>query len=102
MGRGKRAQMDKPREIQGSVRPDGSVRKSIKIRPGYTPPDEVKAFRTRGSQFREAKNSSTLPTVNMGAEPSGGAAQLTKAQKKNASKKRAKENAAAADPEPAP
>ncbi len=66
----------------------------------------MKTYQTRGSQVRAAPSTltilqfrnrlekSTLPTVNMGAELSA-SAQMTKAQKKNAAKKRAKQASAA-------
>ena len=30
--------------IFGTVRPDGSKRKDIKVRPGFTPPEEMKKY----------------------------------------------------------
>ncbi|KAI0773953.1 hypothetical protein C8Q74DRAFT_1172296, partial [Fomes fomentarius] len=46
------------RVIPESRRPDGSLRKQIKIRPGYTPQEDVRRFRgTRQAQM----DSSQLP-----------------------------------------
>eukprot|EP00667_Euglena_gracilis_P027707 EG_transcript_34555 len=39
--------------IQGSLRPDGTRRPDIKVRKGYVAQDEVKAYETKGSQWRE-------------------------------------------------
>ncbi|KAF9006449.1 hypothetical protein BDQ17DRAFT_1171441, partial [Cyathus striatus] len=46
------------RVIPESRRPDGSVRKQIKIRPGFTPQEDVKRFRgTKQAQM----DATTLP-----------------------------------------
>ncbi|GAB0137328.1 hypothetical protein EsDP_00005599 [Epichloe bromicola] len=42
------------RHIPESVRPDGSTRKAIKIRPGYRPPEDVEVYKNRTAEsFRE-------------------------------------------------
>ena len=33
-----------PTTIEGSVRPDGTIRKTIKIRPGYIPQEEIPKY----------------------------------------------------------
>ncbi len=33
-----------PTTIEGSVRPDGTIRKAIKIRPGYIPQEEIPKY----------------------------------------------------------
>lgn len=38
---------DGERHIPASVRPDGSTRKEIKIRPGYKPPEDVEVYKNR-------------------------------------------------------
>ncbi|EEB93431.1 hypothetical protein MPER_07908 [Moniliophthora perniciosa FA553] len=43
------------RVVPESKRPDGSVRKEIRIRPGFTPQEDVKRFRgTRQTQMMPA------------------------------------------------
>merc|ERR1711998_539837 len=96
------AMADQPKVIEGTMRPDGTMRKAVKIRPGYTPPDEVQKFATRGSKFRELQEKSTLPTVSMGSTDERSSSGMTKAQKKNAARKRAKATAAAAGEGDAP
>ncbi|PNY28998.1 Uncharacterized protein TCAP_01083 [Tolypocladium capitatum] len=42
------------RHIPESVRPDGSTRKAIKIRPGYRPPEDVEVYKNRTAEaFRK-------------------------------------------------
>ncbi len=38
------------RHIPSSTRPDGSVRKEIKIRPGYRPPEDVEIYKNRPAE----------------------------------------------------
>ncbi|VVT57256.1 uncharacterized protein SAPINGB_P005612 [Magnusiomyces paraingens] len=40
------------RMVGGSIRADGSVRKTYKIRPGYTPPEEVQRYVPRAKRFQ--------------------------------------------------
>ncbi|KAI4526081.1 hypothetical protein K525DRAFT_189954 [Schizophyllum commune Loenen D] len=80
------------RVIPQSRRPDGSVRKEIKIRPGYTPQEDVKRFRgTRQAQM----DSNQLPKGHIigWVPPSGTSASKkpgaagAKSAKKNAKRK---------------
>ncbi|KAL8433669.1 hypothetical protein ACSSS7_003738 [Eimeria intestinalis] len=64
--------------IPGSVRPDGTLRKPIKIRPGYTPIEERRTFRTRQQLSREEHASHVgtsipglTPVENVGPKSSG-------------------------------
>lgn len=37
------------RVLASTRRPDGTFRKEIRIRPGYTPPDEVPKYQSKGA-----------------------------------------------------
>ncbi|GBG76267.1 hypothetical protein CBR_g22015 [Chara braunii] len=52
------------RIIPPSRRPDGSMRKEIRIRAGYTPQDEVARYESKGAIFLKGK-----PTVPPGYDP---------------------------------
>ncbi|KAI9063346.1 hypothetical protein FKP32DRAFT_1592400 [Trametes sanguinea] len=80
------------RVIPESRRPDGSVRKQLKIRPGFTPQEDVRRFRgTRQAQM----DANSLPKGHIigwapppqAAVPPASKAGLTKAQKKNEKRK---------------
>ncbi|KAL1741268.1 hypothetical protein HDZ31DRAFT_45818 [Schizophyllum fasciatum] len=93
------------RIIPQSRRPDGSVRKEIKIRPGYTPQEDVKRFRgTRqaqmdSNQLPKGHIIGWAPPASAAAKKPGAAssasAPLSKSAKKNAKRKekRAEEHA---------
>lgn len=58
--------------IPGSLRPDGTMRRPIKVRPGYTPVEERRAFRTRQQLSREehrANAGSSIPGLTLVEEP---------------------------------
>ncbi|EOR04904.1 hypothetical protein J056_000259 [Wallemia ichthyophaga EXF-994] len=61
---------DGGREIPVSVRSDGSVRKQIKIRPGFRPVEDVERYRPPQSRLRAASGSAT-PTPKKNSSDSG-------------------------------
>ncbi|KAK4053875.1 hypothetical protein OIO90_003712 [Microbotryomycetes sp. JL221] len=66
------------RIVAASRRPDGSVRKEIKIRPGYTPEEDVKKFRSQRMAEAEARAASRpripgLPSAAVQAALNGAA-----------------------------
>ncbi|CDO74065.1 hypothetical protein BN946_scf185043.g115 [Trametes cinnabarina] len=80
------------RVIPESRRPDGSVRKQLKVRPGFTPQEDIRRFRgTRQAQM----DANSLPKGHIigwapppqTAVPPASKAGLTKAQKKNEKRK---------------
>ncbi|KAI1792932.1 hypothetical protein LXA43DRAFT_886514 [Ganoderma leucocontextum] len=80
------------RVIPESRRPDGSLRKQIKIRPGYTPQEDVRRF--RGTRQAQAE-ATVLPKghiIGWAPPPQAAAApalkaSMSKAQKKNEKRK---------------
>lgn len=75
------------RVIAPSRRPDGSLRKEIRIRAGYTPQDEVAIYQPKGAQLR--KGPDDVPPGYDPVQPS--AKPKTKAAKKNEKRKEKKQ-----------
>ncbi|KZT72580.1 hypothetical protein DAEQUDRAFT_722746 [Daedalea quercina L-15889] len=84
------------RVIPESRRPDGSVRKQIKIRPGFTPQEDVRRFRGTRQQQAEANALPkghiigwTPPPTSSAPKPGAAAASTSqsKAAKKNEKRK---------------
>ena len=84
------------RHIPASTRPDGTLRKEIKIRPGYRPPEDVEvykntfaeAWKTRGSG--DIPGAATLKEAQVDEEKGGAAG-------KNAKRREARKKAKAAE-----
>ena len=53
------------RHIPQSVRPDGSVRKEIKVRPGYRPPEDVEKYKNRTAEGWKSRTSSGPPGLEL-------------------------------------
>lgn len=77
------------RHIPSSVRPDGSKRKEIKIKPGYKPPEDVEVYKNRTADGWKNRGSGGIP----GAEglkdnkEEGSAASNKNAKRREARKK---------------
>jgi partner of Y14 and mago len=82
------------RVIPGSVRADGSVRKEVKIRPGYIPPEDVEVYKNRTAEAFKNRGKTGVP----GADPVGEkqAEGASAASNKNAKRREARKKAAAA------
>lgn len=84
--------------IPSSVRPDGSTRKQIKVRPGYKPPEDVEVYKNRTAQAWKTRGSGGVPGVEglniEDDDDSGG-----KANNKNAKRREARKKAAVASKE---
>jgi len=83
------------RHIPSSTRADGSIRKEIRVRPGYRPPEDVEIYKNRTSEAWRNRGSGGVP----GAEPLVPEDVSTKgsaATNKNAKRREARKKAAAA------
>ncbi|PNT77700.1 partner of Y14 and mago isoform X1 [Brachypodium distachyon] len=70
------------RIIAPTRRPDGSLRKEIRIRAGYVPQDEVAIYQSKGALMRKSG-----PDVTPGYDPALDAKPKTKAAKRNERRK---------------
>jgi partner of Y14 and mago protein len=82
------------RHIPASVRPDGTVRKEIKIKPGYRPPEDVEVYKNRTAEAWKNRGKGGVP----GADPisSDTTESSSAAANKNAKRREARKKAAAA------
>ncbi|KAH6914979.1 hypothetical protein BKA70DRAFT_1419934 [Coprinopsis sp. MPI-PUGE-AT-0042] len=95
------------RVVPESKRPDGSVRKQLKIRPGFTPQEDVQRFRGKKQAQMDANQ---LPKGHIigwappSASDSTTSKPMSKGAKKNAKRKekKEKERAEGASKEPVP
>ncbi|KAI4279788.1 MAG: hypothetical protein LQ337_000068 [Flavoplaca oasis] len=77
------------RHIPSSVRPDGSTRKEIRIRPGYKPPEDVEVYKNRTAEAWKTKGvAAGIP----GAEVIG-IDEIKSASSKNAKRREARKRA---------
>ena len=83
------------RHIPPSTRADGSLRKEIKIRPGYRPPEDVEVYKNRTAEAWKTRGSGGVP----GAEglKSGGSGEEKSSAGKNAKRREARKRAKAAE-----
>ena len=78
--------------IPSSVRPDGSTRKEIRVRPGYRPPEDQEKYRNRIVEARSNIGTGGIP----GAEPANSTAGGAEEKNKNAKRREAARKKAAA------
>lgn len=84
--------------IPSSTRADGSVRKEIRVKPGYKPPEDVEVYKNRTAQAWKDRGKGGVP----GADPSEEKLPPHKAAAaagKNAKRREARKKAAAAEAE---
>ncbi|KAI9702654.1 MAG: hypothetical protein M1820_006160 [Bogoriella megaspora] len=77
--------------IPSSVRADGSIRKEIRVRPGYRPPEDIEVYKNRSAEFWKNKESAGIPgaeAVNTDGGPK------STATNKNAKRREARKKAA--------
>ncbi len=79
------------RHIPSSVRPDGSKRKEIKIRPGYKPPEDVEVYKNRTAEGFRTRGSGGVPGAEgLKDDDLGSSATANKNAKRREARKRAK------------
>jgi len=79
------------RHIPSSIRPDGSKRKEIKIRPGYKPPEDVEVYKNRTADAFKNRGSSGVPGAEgLKEDKDEGSAASNKNAKRREARKKAK------------
>ncbi|KAJ5038653.1 uncharacterized protein L3040_006333 [Drepanopeziza brunnea f. sp. 'multigermtubi'] len=79
------------RHIPSSVRPDGTKRKEIKIRPGYKPPEDVEIYKNRAADAWKNRGSAGVPGAEgLSDKNEGGVAASNKNAKRREARKKAK------------
>ncbi|KAG6183785.1 hypothetical protein E4U27_001209 [Claviceps purpurea] len=90
------------RQIPESLRPDGSTRKAIKIRPGYRPPEDVEVYKNRTAEsFRERGRRIGIPGA-VGLKEEASEQSSSAASNKNAKRREARKKAKATEDTQAP
>lgn len=85
------------RHIPESVRPDGSTRKAIKIRPGYRPPEDVEVYKNRTADaFRNRGKGGVPGAEGLKDDNDNNAKTTADASNKNAKRREARKKAKAA------
>lgn len=83
---------DGQRVIPSSVRADGTARREIRVRPGYSPPEDVEVYKNRTAVAWKARSDGGVPGAALADDDDGkkpGAS--NKSAKRRAAKLRAKE-----------
>jgi partner of Y14 and mago protein len=78
------------RHIPSSVRPDGSKRKEIKIRPGYKPPEDVEVYKNRTADAWKTRGSAGVPGAEGLKDDKASSAPSNKNAKRREARKKAK------------
>jgi partner of Y14 and mago protein len=82
------------RHIPASTRADGSVRKEIRVRPGYRPPEDVEVYKNRTAEAWKNRGSGGVPGAE-GLKSESESAKASAAANKNAKRREARKKAAA-------
>lgn len=81
------------RHIPASLRPDGTLRKEIRVRPGYRPPEDVEVYKNRTAEAWKNRGKGPIPGAES-VEPTKEDASSAAANK-NAKRREARKKAAA-------
>ena len=82
------------RHIPSSTRADGSVRKEIRVRPGYRPPEDVEIYKNRTAEGFRNRGKGGVPGAE-GLKEDAEASKASPAANKNAKRREARKKAAA-------
>jgi partner of Y14 and mago protein len=83
------------RHVPASRRADGSIRKEIRVRPGYRPPEDVELYKNRTAEAWKNRGTGGVPgAAGLKADPAP--AQQSAASNKNAKRREARKKATAA------
>lgn len=86
------------RHIPESLRADGSVRKAIKVRPGYRPPEDVELYKNRTAEtFRNRYKGGVIGADTADEDTTPTSATSSAAANKNAKRREARKKAKAAE-----
>lgn len=80
--------------IPASTRADGSVRKEIRVKPGYRPPEDVEVYKNRTAEAWKNRGKGGVPGAEAAAAETQ-AQQLSASALKNAKRREARKKAAA-------
>lgn len=83
------------RHVPSSTRADGSVRKEIRVRPGYRPPEDVEIYKNRTAEGFRNRGKGGVPGAE-GLKDEEEPAKGSPAANKNAKRREARRKAAAA------
>jgi partner of Y14 and mago protein len=83
------------RHIPASLRPDGSLRKEIRVRPGYRPPEDVEVYKNRTAEGFRNRGKAGVPGAE-GLKSEEKPTTPSPAANKNAKRREARKKAAAA------
>ncbi|EEH47614.1 uncharacterized protein PADG_03698 [Paracoccidioides brasiliensis Pb18] len=84
------------RHIPASIRPDGSQRREIKVRPGYRPPEDIQVYKNRTAEaWKNRGKGAGIPGAETLNDESPDAPTAIAARNKNAKKREAKKRAKA-------
>ncbi|USP75176.1 uncharacterized protein yc1106_02450 [Curvularia clavata] len=82
------------RHIPASVRSDGSIRKEIRVRPGYRPPEDVELYKNRTAEGFRNRGKGGVPGAE-GLSKEDNTTKPSPAANKNAKRREARKKAAA-------
>jgi partner of Y14 and mago protein len=85
---------DGQRHIPSSIRADGSIRKEIKIRPGYRPPEDIEAYKNRTAEAWRNRGKGGIPGAEAVDWEEKTEGKESNAASKNAKRREARKRAA--------